>query len=361
MLTLMAMAMLVCGEAHAVRAKDVAAFYGVRDNPITGAGLVVGLQRTGDSTRNVAAIRALASRLQGLGVSLESDDIVSRNVALVMVSATLGPDQRTGSRLDVTVASSGDATSLEGGYLLMTPLMGPDGKVYAVAEGAVIVGGFSAEAGGGGSRKNSPTVGIAINGAIVEREVASTLDFDTLETVDLVLSDPDFTTATRLADAIDAAFGADVAAARSSATVQLTLPADYKQRFPEFAAKVEAVELEVDVPARVVVSERTGTVVMGADVRISAVAVAHGGLAIEVRKTEQASQPAPLSGGTTATTTNTSLTANEEEGRLVLVEGVTIGELVAALDKMGVKPRDLIVILQAIRASGALHAEIVAL
>jgi flagellar P-ring protein precursor FlgI len=347
--------------AHAVRAKDVGQFHGVRDNPLTGAGLVVGLKRSGDSVRNEASIRALASRLQGLGVSLQIDDISARNVALVMVSARLGPGQRTGSRIDVNVASTGDATSIEGGYLLLTPLMGPDGNVYALAEGPLVVGGYQVDAAGSAQRKNTPTVGQSPNGAIVEREVASAVDLSAQESVEFVLAHPDFTTASRLAKALNDAFGEDIATPRSASTVALKVPSDYRGRFPDFAAKVESVELTVDAPARVVVSERTGTVVMGADVRISAVAVAHGGLTIEVRRRDQVSQPAPLSGGQTTVVPRADLVAEEKTGQLLLVEGVSIGDLVAALNKMGVTPRDLIVILQAIQSAGALHAEVVAL
>lgn len=348
-------------DAWAVRAKDIGAFHGVRDNPLTGAGLVVGLKRTGDSTRNEASIRALASRLQGLGVSLSVDDIVARNVALVMVSATLGPDQRTGTRIDVNVASTGDATSLEGGFLLLTPLMGPDGNVYAIADGPLIVGGYVADSVGSGSRKNTPTVGQAVSGGIVEREVASAIDLSTVTEVEFALSKPDFTTASRLAKAIDTAFETPIARPRSSSTVVIAIPSDYEGRFPDFAAIIEAVEVDVDVAARVVVSERTGTVVMGADVRITPVAIAHGGLTIEVRRQNQISQPAPFSRGVTTPVSNADVKAEEAAGQLVLVEGVTIGDLVSALNRMGVTPRDLIVILQAIQSAGALHAEVVAL
>ncbi|MEQ1568374.1 MAG: flagellar basal body P-ring protein FlgI [Myxococcota bacterium] len=358
---LCALVWLGASDAYATRAKDIGQFHGVRDNPLTGAGLVVGLKRTGDSTRNEASIRALASRLQGLGVSLQVDDIAARNVALVMVSATLGPDQRTGSRIDVHVASTGDATSLEGGLLLLTPLMGPDGNVYALAEGPVVVGGFDAGSGGSGTTKNSPTTGQAPNAAIVEREVANAIDLNEATEVEFVLSRPDFTTAAHLAEAVDAAFGEPIAIPRSSSTVVLTVPADYAGQFARFAALVGEVQLEVDAPARVVVSERTGTVVMGADVRIAPVAIAHGGLTIEVRRKDEVSQPGPLSKGQTTVVPRAEVGATEATGQLVLLEGAAIGDLVSALNKMGVKPRDLIVILQAIESAGALHAEVVAL
>lgn len=355
---IMMLAALTALPAWGARAKDLGAFHGVRDNTLTGAGLVVGLRRTGDSPRNEGSIRALVNRLQGHGLSLEQDEIITRNTALVMVTATLGPDARSGSRTDVLVASSGDASSLEGGVLLMTPLFGTDGKVHATAEGALVVGGYAASAGLNLARKNTPTTGRIPGGAIIEIGAPS-IDYDALETIDFVLRSPDFTTATRLAAAIDEAFGSDVAKTTSATTITLTPPADYDDRFPEFAAMVESVELQVDAPARVVVNERTGTVVMGADVKIAPVAIAHGGLTIEVRRRNAISQPAAFSNGTTAAVSNVWVEANEAAGKLTLVEGVAIGDLVAALNDLGVKPRDLIQILEAIRSSGALHAEVV--
>jgi flagellar P-ring protein precursor FlgI len=341
---------------RATRVKDLGTFYGHRDNPLTGAGLVVGLRRTGDSTRNEAAIRALANRLQGHGVSLQLDEISSRNAALVMVSGALPPGARTGSRIDVTVASTGDAASLEGGVLLLAHLQGTDGQVYAVAEGPLTVGGFVAESDGAGSRKNTPTVGRIAEGGLVEREVPGQPDWTHVEEVDFVLRRSDFTTASRLAAAVDTAFGSAIARAASASTVRLMLPEDLRDSFAEFAAKLEALDVTVDVPARVVVNERTGTVVMGADVRVAPVAVAHGGLTIEVRRENAVSQPAPFSNGTTAAVSNTDVSAQEGRGKLVLVEGAQIGDVVAALNDMGVTPRDLIVILEAIRAAGALDA-----
>ena len=346
----------------AIRAKDLAGFHGVRTNPISGVGVVVGLNRTGDSRRNEASIRALSNRLKGMGVNLQLEDIQARNVALVMVSTSISAHHRTGSVLDVNVASAGDATSLEGGLLLPTLLMGLDGNVYAVAQGPLVVGGFQVGGGGSSTRKNTPTSGRLIGGAHVEREVASNVNFNAMSSVEYVLKDPDFTTAVRLAESIDAVFdGGEVCEVIDSATIRLTLPEDFRGKFPSFAMQVEAATVEVDAAARVVVNERTGTVVMGADVQVSAVAVAHGGLSIEVQRQVGVSQPAALSGGSTAVVSQTSVSASEEEGQLRMIEGVSIGELVAALNNMGVKPRDLIVILQAIRAAGALHAEIVAL
>jgi len=352
---------LFSAPAEAARAKDIGAFYGVRENLLTGAGLVVGLRRTGDSPQNEASIRALATRFQGLGVSLSTDDLRSRNVALVMVNATLGPEQRTGTRLDVIVGSSGDATSLEGGLLLTTPLLGPDGHVYAVAEGPLVLGGYGVAAFGSAAMKNQVTTGWVVGGAVVEREVQSTPDFSKMDKVEYVLTNPDFTTANRLAESINTSFGTPIAEAASASTIALQIPDAFKGKFASFAARIEAVEVQVDAPARVIVSERTGTVVVGADVKIAAVAVAHGGLTIEVRRNALISQPPPFTNGTTALAQTGLIEAKEAEGKLTLVEGVTIGDLVSALNAMGVKPRDLIVILRAIQAAGALHAEVVPL
>jgi len=355
------LALLLVSPAHATRAKDVGAFYGVRDNQMQGAGLVIGLQRTGDSTRNVAAIRQLASRLQGMGVSLDLSELSSRNIAMVMVSATAGPDARQGSRLDLTVASTGDATSLEGGVLVWTPLYDQIGRLAAVGEGPLVVGGYNVSTQGTTARKNKPTVGRVSGGAMIQVENLNAVDYAALTDIDYVLHDPDFTTATRLAEAANTEFGTDIAKAISASTIALTIPQEFQGNFPGFASRVEGLELAVDTPARVAINERTGTVVMGADVRVSAVAIAHGGLTIEVRRLQRVNQPLPFTVGTTEVVQNAIIEASEEDGQLVLVEGVDIGQLVGALNDMGVKPRDLIVILDALRSSGALHAEIVTL
>ncbi len=350
--------LLFPAPSHAARAKDIGSFAGLRDNQLTGAGLVVGLNRTGDSQRNEASIRTLGKRLQGLGVSLDNEDLISRNVAMVMVTATLPADSRAGTRIDVTVASTGDATSLEGGVLLITPMVAANKKTYAVAEGQLLVGGYSTSAGGDTSRKNHTTVARIAGGALVEREVPRP-NYDNAAVVDFVLETPDNTTIVRLADAIDATFGGEIATAMSGATLRLAIPEGFRGNFTPFAAAVEAVQVTPDAPARVVVNERTGTVVMGADVRISQVALAHGGLTIEVRRDTSVSQPGALSTGETVVTSESRIYADEKSGKLQMVEGVNIGDLVSALNDMGVKPRDLIVILQAMHSAGALHAEIV--
>jgi len=345
--------------ASGTRAKDVGRFYGVRENTLSGPGLVIGLRRTGDSPRNIATQRALVAQLQGRGVSLSIDDLASRNAALVMVRAALPPDYRAGDRVDVTVASTSDATSLEGGVLVWTPMFDQSRQLVAVAEGPLVVGGFSAQSAGNTVRKNAPTTAMVPGGAIVERENDRAMDYASLETTEFVLDNPDFATAAALEDAVNGAFGGEVAQAVSASTIKMTIPEELRGRFPRFAAQVEAVDVAVDIPARVAINERTGTVVMGANVTIAPVAVAHGGLTVEIRRVNQASQPAPLSFGTTAAISNVEVNAEEAEGELVLVEGASIADLVAALNSLGVKPRDLVVILHAIRNAGALQAEIV--
>lgn len=345
-------------DAHAARAKDVGRFDGLQSNTLTGMGLVVGLARTGDSTRNAASIRSLVTRLKGIGAAVSEEEILSRNIALVMVTATLPPDARVGALVDLAVASTGDAQSLEGGMLLQTPLMGMDGRIHCLGQGPVVVGGFNVVSGGNSTRKSVPTRGQVVRGAQVMLEVPG-VDFSKLESVDFILDQPDFTTATRLEEAVDAAFGADVASAVSSSTILLTIPQEYRGRFPAFAAKIETVEVAPDVEARVVVDERTGTVVMGADVRIAAVAVTHGALTIEVQRTNAISQPTGFAAGTTAAVSNAEINVQEGKSQLTLVEGANIGDLVSALNAMGVSPRDLITILTTMHAAGAIHAEVV--
>ena len=348
-------------DAFGARAKDVGHFLGVQDQALEGTGLVVGLRRTGDSPRNEAAIRALATRLQAMGMRLAVDELSSRNIALVYVHTEIPADARVGQRLDVLVSAAGDASSLEGGVLMSTPLYDKRGDIVAIAEGALVTGGYAVDAGGSAARKNTPTTARADRAGLVVREDDAAIDYAKLTEVESILRDPDFTTATRLAEAVDAAFGAELAQPVSASTVKMTIPDELAGQFPRFAAKVEEVQVELDVPARVVVNERTGTVVMGADVRISPVAVAHGGLTVEVLRRNAVSQPPPLSLGTTMPVRNTEVQVREEEGQVSLLEGASIGDLVAALDALGVPPRDLIVILQAIRSAGALQAELVTL
>jgi flagellar P-ring protein precursor FlgI len=342
----------------AARFKDIAALKGVRENQVIGYGLVVGLNGTGDKRNTEFTLQSLASMLAKMGIGVDPELIQVKNVAAVMVTSALAPFARTGALMDVLISSIGDSTSLEGGTLLMTPLFGADGEVYAIAQGPISVGGFSAGGGGGGTsvQKNHPTVGRIASGATVERE----LDFSLAERREFQasLARPDFTTALRTASVINARFSGPVARAVDAGTLTLTIPDDYVGDVVSFMAEVEKLEIEPDLGARVVLNERTGTVVMGAAVRVSTVAVSHGSLSVTISATNQVSQPAPFARGETVVVQNQDVTAVEESGNLTLIEGVTIGELVRGLNAMGVTPRDLISILQAIRVAGALSADL---
>ena len=360
-MALLALLLGFVAPAEAARVKDVASLYGVRENALVGYGLVVGLNRSGDSAQNAAAVRALANRLKGLGMTMSEDDIKARNVAVVMVTAKLLPGGRPGSLLDAQVASVGDARSLEGGILLLTPLYAANGLAVAAAQGALLVGGYTVTSGGDTTTKNHPTVGIVPRGASVEIEIPNTLDIHQAVSFDWVLERPDFTNATRMARAVNTLLEGDFAVARDGGTVRVSVPDAYLGNQAELVALVEAAQVELDQVAKVVVNERTGTVVMGADVTVRPVAVAHGGLTIQVAHDRSVSQPGAFSGGETRNVDNTTVTVDEKAGRVQMVEGVTVGEVVAALDRMGVSPRDLIVILQAMRAAGGLQAEIEAM
>jgi flagellar P-ring protein precursor FlgI len=345
-------------DAHAARVKDIADIYGVRTNTVTGVGLVTGLNRSGDSMRSEATSQALLRQLQNQGITLTLDQLRSRNIALVTVHAEIPTSARPGGKLDVTVSSTGDATSLEGGMLQMTVLFATNRQAYAVATGALVIGGYNVEQGGNISRKNHPTVGRIPFGATVERANEARMALNQQTTLEWMLKKPDFTTANRMAEQINASLNATIAAPIDDGTIQVSIPAEYQGRTVALVALIESVELEVDSPARVLINEKTGTVVMGADVKIAPVAVAHGGLSIEVQREVDVSQPGALSAGQTVGYANDTVTATESDGQLTLVGGATIGELVSALNKMGVKPRDLIQILIAIQQAGALHADL---
>ncbi|MBF0188658.1 MAG: flagellar basal body P-ring protein FlgI [Magnetococcales bacterium] len=342
-------------EASSARLKDVIDIEGVRDNPMTGFGLVVGLNGTGDSSAAFTS-QSMRMMLERMGIST-ANGVSVKNVASVMVTSTLPPFARQGSRLDVTISSLGDAKSLQGGTLIMTPLKGADGRIYAVAQGPVSIGGFSAQGGNQGVQKNHPTVARIVGGAIVEKEVGFELNRE--RQLQLALRNPDFTTANRVVGSINGLFGQPIARARDSGTVTLTVPQEYKGRIVEFVARLENVQVESDIPARIVVNERTGTIVVGENVRISTVALSHGNLSVNIKDMANVSQPEPFGGGDTAITNETQVSVTEEEGRVIeMDEGVTLGDLVKGLNSVGVTPRDLIAILQAIKASGALQAEL---
>lgn len=357
-LACLALLLLVVAPADAVRLKDVATIKGIRSNQLTGYGLVVGLNGTGDKNGTEFTVRSLASVLARMGIGVDADQISVKNVAAVLVTAMLPAFSHTGSRIDATVSSLGDATSLAGGTLVMTPLFGADGEVYAIGQGSVSVGGFSAGGGGGGSvAKNHTTVGRLTSGATVERELSYAISEK--DTFDIALAEPDFTTARRVAKAINRALGEGIAIAPDPGTVRVSVPAHFLSDVVGFLAAVEAVDVAPDRVARVVLNERTGTVVMGDHVTISTVAIAHGSLSVTIRVQNDVSQPAPFSDGETTRVVNDEITAVEEDARLTLVEGpVTIDQLVRGLNAIGVTPRDLISILQAIKAAGALSAEI---
>ncbi|MFK7898687.1 MAG: flagellar basal body P-ring protein FlgI [Myxococcota bacterium] len=352
-----AFALLLASPVFGARLKDMASVKGVRDNQIIGYGLVVGLRGTGDAQQTQFTTQSLRSLLAKMGISIDPNQIRVSNVAAVMVTATLPPFARTGSSIDAVVSSVGDAGSLEGGMLLMTPLRGNDGQIYAIAQGALSVGGFSVEGGGASVSLNHPTVGTLIQGATVEREVAYSLVGR--ESFEIALHSPDFTTAQRTARKINEVFSGEVARARDSGTLDLILPELYRGDVVGFLAKVESLDVDPDKAARIILNERTGTIVMGDAVRVSTVAVSHGNLTVVVNPTNQVSQPAPFSQGETVPLTNTEVEAFEEASPLSVIEDtVTIGDLVRALNAMGTTPRDLISIIQAIKASGALSADV---
>lgn len=349
---------IFASPSAAARIKDLANIKGVRSNQLVGYGLVVGLDGTGDDKKSIFTTQSIASMLEKMGVTVNPKEIKAENVAAVMVTANLPPFARTGARIDAIVSSIGDAENLQGGNLLMTPLKGADGNVYAVAQGPVNTGGFAAQGAGASVSKNFPTVGRLIEGATVEREV--TFEFNARTALTLSLQQPDFTTASRITDAINSLFYDPIAAATDSGTIQLQVPTAYTGNIVELVAMIEKLEVTPDNIARVVINERTGTVVMGDKVRIATIAIAHGNLSIVVKENPQVSQPLPFSeGGATVVTPDTNLSVQEGENQLVLVNGGTsIGDVVNALNALGVSPRDLIAIFQAIKAAGALQAEL---
>ncbi len=353
--------------ADAVRIKDVGSFEGVRDNQLIGYGLVVGLDRTGDQViGGQFTIQAMMSMLNKMGINLVIDPIqlLTRNIASVMVTAKLPPFAKPGLTVDVLVSSMANAKSLQGGTLLLTPLKAANQQVYAVAQGPVSIGGFLGGTGGAGGStvtKNHQSAGIVPGGAIIEKDAG--IDIESWETVSVLLRQPDFTTAIRTTEAIDGVFGKGSATAVNSGLVRASIPATFRGRVVEYIATIEGLDVNVDLPAKVVVNERTGTVVLGEHVRISTCAISHGNLTISVKNTVNVSQPsAPLIGsaaGQTTVTEDVQAEVKEQESRLVVVdETVTLGEVVRALNAVGVTPRDLVAILSALRAAGALQANL---
>jgi len=341
------------------RIKDITEFEGVRDNMLIGYGLVVGLNGTGDSLRNSTfTAHSLEAMLERLGVSTRGQQINTKNVAAVMVTSTLPPFARQGSRVDISVSALGDAKSLLGGTLLVTPLHGADGEVYAVGQGSLTVGGFAAEGDAAAVIKGVPTSARIASGAIVEREIG--FELDRLASVKIALHNPDFTTASRIAAAINGHLKIRVASARDSATVQLDVPPAYQQQISALLTEIEQLPVKPDQPARVLIDEQSGIIVMGQEVRIDEVAVAQGNLTVRITENPLISQPNPFSDGETVAVPRTQIEVDENsDARMaVLPAGVSLQELVTGLNALGVSPRDLISILQAIKAAGALQANI---
>jgi flagellar P-ring protein precursor FlgI len=342
----------------ATRLKDLVSIEGVRDNQLVGYGIVVGLNKTGDKLTTVFSAQSLTNALERMGLVVNPTAIIVANTAGVMVTATLPPFAQPGTKIDVTAAAVGDATNLQGGLLLMTSLRGSNGQVYAVAQGPVVTGGFVAGRGGNNQTVNHPTVGRVPNGASVERLAPSV---EPTAHVRLQLRDEDFTTAARIAEVINKQFGPEkpVARAENSALVDVDTPADWRPRMAEFIAAVGELRIEVDIPARIVVNERTGTIVMGKDVRIAPVAILHGNLAVEIQTVLQVSQPGPMSQGKTEVVPEVTVKAKDEATRsVVLKQGATVEELVRALTAIGSTARDVIAILQNLKAAGALDADL---
>lgn len=351
---------VLLSTANASRIKELAQLEGVRSNQLVGYGLVVGLNGTGDSASTRFTVQSLVSMMERLGVTVNPATVKVDNVAAVVVTAQLPPFSRAGSTIDVNVASIGDADSLAGGNLLMTPLKAADGKVYAVAQGSLVVGALAFGGKAAKVQKNHPTSGRIPGGALVEREVAFV--FGEKPVLNYRLKNSDFTTAARMSEAVNRHFDDALARSLDGGQVQVRIPGRFKDHVVDFVAEVERLNVIPDTLARVVVNERTGTIVMGAGVRISTVAVSHGNLSLVIDEKTNVSQPNPLAQGETVATPETEVSVAEEQGELVVLEeGVSISDVASALNAIGATPRDLIAIFQAIKASGALYADLVVL
>lgn len=359
----LALIFYISGSAEAARIKDLSGIKGVRSNQLIGFGLVIGLTKTGDSAVNVFfSIQAIASMLKKLGVTIPSDRIGQlqfKNIATVIVTADLPAFAKHGDSIDVTVSSLGDAKSLQGGTLLMTPLKGTDNNTYAVAQGPISIGGFSVQGAARGVQKNHLTVGRISNGALVEKEIKS--NFNIKDEIILALKKTDFTTASRITKAINNDMKDEVATMLDGRTVRIQIPKFYMNNASDLVTKIESIEVAPDTEAKVIIDERTGTVVMGENVKISSVAVAHGALFVQIKEEPVVSQPPALASETAETVVlpRTRISVGEGEDKLLVIpKSVSLGDVVQGLNSIGVTPRDLIAILQAIKSSGALHARL---
>ncbi len=342
------------------RLKDLVSLEGVRENQLVGYGIVVGLNGTGDKRQTVFSAQSLTNLLARMGVQVDPTTILVRNTAAALVTANLPAFAQPGTRIDILVSAIGDSTNLQGGTLVLTPLKASDGQVYAAAQGSVITGGFVAGRAGNKQTVNHPTAGRVPNGAIIEKLAPSVAPKGHIK---LQLRQADFTTATRITAAINDKFGIigapPLAHAENSALIAVDMPAAYSSRTVDFLGELENIVVEADRPARIVIDERTGTIVMGKDVRIAPVAILHGSLTVEIQTSFNTSQPAPLSAGQTTVTPEVNVAAKEERAKnMVLKQGASVEELVRALTAIGSTPRDVIAILQSLKASGALEAEL---
>lgn len=358
------LSVLMVQTAAGARIKDIAQLGGVRDNQLIGYGLVTGLAGTGDDLKKVLFTRqALYNMMVRQGITINPTDfakINAKNVAAVMITAALPPFAKPGSTIDIQVSSIGDADSLAGGTLLMTALKGPDGKVYAVAQGPMTIGAFSYGGKAAKAQKNHTTVGRIANGAIIERTVPVALGEN--GTLSYRLRTSDFSTASNMSEAINSTFGEGTASPVDSTTVNVIIPAAYQAEPVPFIARLESLNIQTDTNARVVINERTGTIVMGEDVRLSTVAVSHGNLSIIIKEAADVYQPGPLAAGETIVIPQTTIEITEDKSEIMVVkEGVSISEVANALNAIGATPRDLIAIFQAIKAAGAMHGELVVL
>jgi flagellar P-ring protein precursor FlgI len=355
---------LMVQSAAGARIKDIAQMGGVRENQLIGYGLVTGLAGTGDDLKKVLFTRqALYNMMVRQGITINPTDfakINSKNVAAVMITASLPPFAKPGSTIDIQVASIGDAASLAGGNLLMTALKGPDGKVYAVAQGPMTIGAFSFGGKTAKAQKNHTTVGRIANGAIIEQAVPVALGEN--GTLSYRLRTADFSTASNMSEAINSTFGEGTATPVDSTTVNVIIPDAFKAEPVPFIARLESLNVKTDSIAKVVINERTGTIVMGEDVRLSTVAVSHGNLSIVIKEAADVYQPGPLAAGETVVIPRTTIEVSEDQSQLMVVrEGVSISEVADALNAIGATPRDLIAIFQAIKAAGAMQGELVVL
>ena len=355
-LVLMALVLGLVHTAHSARIKDLASVSGMRKNQLVGYGLVVGLSGTGDQRGSDFTVQSIYNMLDKMGVRVDKATLKPKNVAAVMVTAQMPVSSKPGSRIDVTVSSIGDSTSLLGGVLLVTPLKGIDGNIYTIAQGSVLVGGVSAQGAGASVSKNITTVGIVPGGGNVERAVP--FSFNEQPDLTLSLRTPDFSTAARMAKRVNETMGSAMATAIDAGTVRLAVPPENQGNLTMLMASIENIDVMPDQRARVVVDEKTGTVVLGQNVQISPVAITHGNLQIQVQESADVSQPLPFSGGQTVVTPQTNIAINEENRKLKMIEGATLQELVEGLNALGATPRDLISILRTLEASGALSADL---